>query len=176
MTVVADRGSVRVRPARPADARAIAEAHVGSWLATYRGIVPDAVLDRLSVERRTEFWLGVIEARGDERLWVGLGNGSVVGFASTGPARDEELAPGGGEVYAIYLAPEWWSRGIGRAMFEAAVADLRKRRLAPLVLWVLTLNERGRRFYEAAGWHPDGAARDLDFDGTAIEELRYRAS
>jgi hypothetical protein len=61
-------------------------------------------------------------------------------------------------------------------MFEAAVADLRERRLAPLVLWVLTLNARGRRFYEAASWRPDGAARNLDFDGTPIEELRYRAS
>jgi GNAT superfamily N-acetyltransferase len=166
---------VHVRPARPHDARAIAEAHVGSWRATYRGIVPDSILDRLSVDRRAEFWRQVIEARGDERMWVGIGDGDVVGFASTGPARDEELAPGAGEVYAIYLAPDWWSRGLGRELFAAAVADLRERRLAPLVLWVLTLNARGRRFYEAAGWQPDGAARNLDFDGTAVEEIRYRA-
>jgi len=55
------------------------------------------------------------------------------------------------------------------------VRDLRERRLDPLVLWVLTRNRRGRAFYERQGWKPDGVARELDFSGSAIEEIRYRA-
>jgi hypothetical protein len=34
----------QLRPATPADAPALARAHVASWRAAYRGILPDAVL------------------------------------------------------------------------------------------------------------------------------------
>jgi PPOX class probable F420-dependent enzyme len=113
---------------------------------------------------------------GDERVWVAEDGGRVCGFASIGPARDEDLPPGSGELFTIYLEPEAWSRGLGRALFEAAVADMRERRYEPIVLWVLTESARGRHFYEAAGWRPDSASRILDFDGTPIEEIRYRPS
>jgi hypothetical protein len=41
-----------IRRASQSDARAIAEVHVASWRETYRGIVPDAFLDALSVAER----------------------------------------------------------------------------------------------------------------------------
>jgi GNAT superfamily N-acetyltransferase len=172
----ADRPSITVRSATPDDAAAIAQAHVLSWRTAYRGLLSDHILDQLSIERRTEFWHGVIEGRGDDRVWVAEVGGVVEGFASTGPARDVDLATGAGELYAIYLRPEAWSIGAGRAMLDVAAADLAARGFSLLVLWVLTDNARGRRFYEAAGWRPDGASRMLDFDGTPIEEIRYRAT
>jgi GNAT superfamily N-acetyltransferase len=166
--------SADIRPAKTGDADAIAGVHVRSWQAAYVGVVPQAILDGLSVERRAAQWRDVIEHDGDERVWVVDEGGQVRGFASIGPARDDDLPPGSGELYAIYLEPEAWGTGIGRALFEAAVDDLRGRRSGPLVLWVLTDNPRARRFYEAAGWAHDGTTRMLDFDGTPIEEVRYR--
>ena len=56
---------------------------------------------------------------------------------------------------------------------ETATGDLVERGFASAILWVFTANDRARRFYEAAGWRPDGTAQLLDFDGTAIEEIRY---
>ena len=38
---------MNVRPARPEDARRIAEIHVETWRATYPGVVPQEVLDEL---------------------------------------------------------------------------------------------------------------------------------
>jgi hypothetical protein len=38
---------------------------------------------------------------------------------------------------------------------------------------VLTANALGRDFYQACGWRPDGETRPIDFDGTAVDELRY---
>jgi GNAT superfamily N-acetyltransferase len=176
----ADRPSIAVRSATPDDAVAIARVHVLSWQAAYRGLIPDPILDQLSIARRTEFWRGVIDGRGDDHVFVADVDGVVAGFASTGPARDDDLATGAGagagELYAIYLLPEAWSFGAGRAMLDAASADLAARGFRLLVLWVLTDNARGRRFYEAAGWRPDGASRMLDFGGTPIQEMRYRAT
>ena len=163
-----------VRPATATDAIAIAGVHVRSWQAAYAGIVPQAILDRLSVERRAGYWRQAIERAGDERVLVVESDSRIRGFASIGPARDDDLRPGSGELYAIYVEPESWSTGLGRSLFASAVEELRGRRFAALVLWVLTDNARARRFYEAAGWVADGTNRLLDFDGTPLEELRYR--
>ena len=178
---------VTIRLAVPADAGPIARVHVRSWQATYPRIVPQAILDGLSVERREAYWREAITRGLDdatdagERVWLAeLARSesaeeepAIVGFASTGPARDDDVPPGSGELHAIYLAPEAWSQGVGRRLFASAVDDLAVRH-DPLVLWVLTENARARRFYEAAGWTADGGARTLDFDGTPIEEVRYR--
>jgi GNAT superfamily N-acetyltransferase len=163
-----------VREAIPDDADAIGSVHVRSWQAAYVGVIPQPILDRLSVERRASSWRGVIERGGAERVWIVEDGSRVRGFVSIGPARDEDLPPGAGELYAIYLEPEVWSTGLGRQLLATATADLRERAYAPLILWVLTDNPRARRFYEAAGWHADGTSRVLDFDGTPIEEIRYR--
>lgn len=193
--MTADRSApaATFRLAVPADAPGIAFVHVRSWQATYPGVVPQPVLDRMSVERRAAFWRETIARSLDEgtdageRVWVAEGPAGdrarerggddaasgIVGFASIGPARDDDLPPGAGELFAIYLRREAWSTGIGRQLFAAAVDDMAVRH-EPLVLWVLTDNARARGFYEAAGWRPDGTARILDFDGTPIEEIRYR--
>ena len=75
-------------------------------------------------------------------------------------------------MYAIYAHPEHWSTGLGRALLPAAVAALGG---PPAVLWVLEANDRARRFYERAGWRPDGARKQADMlGGVQLPEIRYR--
>lgn len=129
-----DRTDSTVRPARTDDAEPIADAHVRGWQAAYRGLVPDAILDGFSVERRAGYWRDTIAAQGPAgataettaaRTWVVEEAGAVCGFAATGPIRDAPLGlASAGEVFAIYLAPEVRGRGRGRALFGHAVADL----------------------------------------------------
>ncbi len=168
-------GDPLVRLATPADAEAIATVHVASWRAAYGGIVPQPILDRLSVDRRAARWRETIAAEADERVWIVEAGGQVRGFASTGPSRDTDLPAGAAEVYAIYVDPGSWSGGLGRLLFSRAVAELDEHGCEPIVLWVLTANDRGRGFYEAMGWRPDGAGRPIDFDGSPVDEVRYRA-
>jgi GNAT superfamily N-acetyltransferase len=153
--------------------------HVRSWRIAYRGIVPDAILDGMSIEGRREFWSRAIgqadaEPSRDVRIWVVEEAGTVVGLATTRACADEDVQPGTGELHSIYLAPEAWSRGLGSALLAIAADDLCERGFAPLVLWVIEANERGRRFYERAGWRPDGARHPIDFDGVPVDEIRYR--
>jgi RimJ/RimL family protein N-acetyltransferase len=54
-------------------------------------------------------------------------------------------------------APAWWSAGLGRALTDAALAELRAVGYRRVVLWTLTGNARARRFYDKAGFAPDGA-------------------
>jgi hypothetical protein len=63
--------------------------------------------------------------------------------------------------------------GIGRSLFDTAVSDIVTHRFRGAVLWVLDTNERARRFYEAAGWRPDGATKTEDRPGGKLQEVRY---
>jgi ribosomal protein S18 acetylase RimI-like enzyme len=165
--------SAVVRPAGPSDAADIAAVHVASWQAAYVGIVPQAVLDRLSVDRRRDFWTGRLADPGETRTFVAVTGRRLVGFAGTGRSTDPEYPGGTAELETIYLLPDVWHQSLGRRLMDLAMDDLAARGFSAAILWVLTDNERGRHFYEAAGWQPDGRAQMLDFAGTPVEELRY---
>jgi GNAT superfamily N-acetyltransferase len=141
-----------------------------SWQVAYRGHIPDPVLDALpeSRERRLAQHL----ARRDT-VWVAEEEGAIVGHAAIGPCRDDDQPSGTGEVYAIYLAPEAWGRGIGRELFTKAVDELRAAGFTRATLWVLETNARARHFYEAAGWRADGARKADEVGGAALIEVRY---
>src|SRR5258708_36003066 len=77
-----------VRTARFEDARQIAEVHVSSWQAAYRGIVPDTLLDSLSVEAWTGLWQERLSRAGQTMNIVCVFAGNVLGLITAGPARD----------------------------------------------------------------------------------------
>ncbi len=167
-----------IRAAGETDVPAVAKIHVAGWRWAYRGMVPDELLDSLSVERRDEGWRRGLARRaaGEEfpRIWVADVEGRVVGFAAAGPTEDADAAERTGEVYAIYLQPAVVGTGVGRAIFAHAVADLGSLGFARATLWVLEDNARTRRFYEIAGWRPDGTTKTEDFHGFPLREVRYR--
>lgn len=165
-----------VRPAEPADAGAIALVHTRSWQAAYRGLLSQDYLDAIDVARREAGWRRTIE-RADARTSVLVaqphGDGTAVeGFVALGPSRDDDADERVGEVTSIYVSPEQWGRGVGRALIEAAWARLVALDFGCATLWVLDGNRRAVRFYEATGWSLDGTVRHEDFDGVAVTELR----
>ena len=163
------------RPMTAADIDAVAEVRIRSWQAAYRGIVPQPYLDSLSpaaeaARRRARLPL----APGQHVAELG---GRVVGWLAIGPYRDDDgdaPAPGCGEILAIYSLPDRWGQGIGRALMGYALGDLRRQGLAPVLLWVLAANDRARRFYQRAGFRPDGATHDFEIGGATLPEVRYR--
>jgi GNAT superfamily N-acetyltransferase len=165
--------TVRIRPAVPADAEQLAEVHVRSWQAAYRGMLPDEFLERLEVDGRVEPWrkrLGRQQA--PTTTTVAVSAGRLIGFASVCPSRDDDLDPGDWlELNTIYLMPSAWGTGVGSRLLAAALAENRQ-----YFLWVLTANHRARAFYRKAGFVPDGAARPITIETTTLQEIRYRRS
>ena len=171
--------SGHVRPAVPHDAAAIARLHIRSWQVGYRGQLPETLLDALDadLERRTARWQHFIseaKAHGQVQL-VAEVDGRVVGFVTFGQSEDEPRDPSVGEVYAIYVDPDEWDRGYGRALFTAAVRGLADAGFGAAMLWVLETNARARRFYESAGWLTDGAAKTDRRGDVKLREVRYRS-
>ncbi len=91
---------------------------------------------------------------------------------SGGPLTPAGLAGQTGELYALYVAPRWWSTGTGRALTDRVLGALRAAGYRRAVLWTLTGNARARRFYAKAGFAPDGFRNILTGLG-GVEELRY---
>ncbi|MGI8617199.1 MAG: GNAT family N-acetyltransferase [Actinomycetota bacterium] len=163
-----------VRTARPEDARPVAEVHVASWRHTYRGLLPDDYLERLSVDDGEAMWLGAfVDPEPKSGAFVAEVDGRIVGFASFGPSRDEDVPERTGEVPAIYVHPAVLATGVGRELFEAATLALRDAGFAMATLWVLEANVLARRFYEKAGWRWDGSVGTHMFDCANEPVVRY---
>jgi GNAT superfamily N-acetyltransferase len=153
-----------IRPGTPGDAEAVAGVHVRTWQVAYAHVFPAERLAKLSIERRANRW----------REWpplVAVANGAVGGFVSVGASHDDDAA---GELFAIYVDPEQWGTGLGRELIAAGEERLRELGHANAILWVLEDNPRARRFYERAGWHPDGASRSIAIFELKVLEVRYR--
>ena len=91
-----------------------------------------------------------------------------------GPTRDPFADPGTGEVYAIYVDPDVWRRGIGSSLLTRSAEDLRGRGFTSATLWVLATHDMARRFYEHRGWQVEGARQTYPVGGIELEEIRYR--
>ncbi|MGI8492951.1 MAG: GNAT family N-acetyltransferase [Acidimicrobiales bacterium] len=104
---------MEVAPAAAGDAGGLAEVHVKTWQAAYRGRIPDEVLDSLSVAERRRRWSEILEASEPPATmtWVAREAGEIIGFASVCPTRDEDAAPGTGEVASLYVSAEGWAAG-----------------------------------------------------------------
>ncbi|WP_419186126.1 N-acetyltransferase family protein [Rohdeia mirabilis] len=160
-----------MRPATVEDALAICELHVAAWQRAYRGIVPDRVLEALTVESKLEQRRALLAA-GERTNLVAERGGAVIGWSAFGPGRDDD-AGGAGELYAIYVHPDHWRGGAGRALLVASEAGLAEEGYGRATLWVLRDNVRTRAFYEAGGWRADGTGTEHVFDGAAVPSVRY---
>jgi GNAT superfamily N-acetyltransferase len=166
-----------IRLATVDDATALGGIAGRAWKLTYPGIVPEPVLDEW-IATALANWLQALQhppAHGEWRPWVAERDGAVLGYLTTTPATDEWLSPpeGAGEVTNLYLEPNAIGTGVGRALYEHGVADLRERGFNPLVIWAFRDNPRARRFYERMGLAID-AQTDWVLGGVPCPIVRFR--
>ncbi|MEM7019803.1 MAG: GNAT family N-acetyltransferase [Pseudomonadota bacterium] len=163
-----------LRNAITEDAQRIAEIHIRTWQVAYAGIMPGEHLASLSIETRTENWRKMLSQSPNNTL-VAEENDTITGWISYGPCRDEDDADKG-EVYAIYILPEYWGQGYGEALLTQAETNLQRLGYQVVTLWVLEDNHRARRFYENRGYQPDGKTQEDHQDNVTLLELRYASA
>jgi aryl sulfotransferase len=153
---------IDVRPAQPGDLDQVVECQATCWEEAYADLVPRRYPDDLSPPgRRRERWRRRIG--GERRVAVAAHGVQVVGVASSGPRKDDDVEPAV-ELISLYVRQAWWGRGIGSRLLDACVGD------ADAYLWVFEANERARDFYASKGFRPDGSGK-LD-PGTDLWEIR----
>ncbi len=137
-----------IRHARPDDAEAIAKVHDLSWRDAYRGVIPGRELERMIARRGPRWWRSaVLKGTG---LLVAAFDGGVVGYATYGRNRVPSM-PYSGEIFEIYLLPEYQGLGFGRRLFNAARRELMEHSCLSTIVWALADNDKAIAFYRRLG-------------------------
>lgn len=161
--------SIDIRKAKSADAGAIADVHSQSWNSAYCGIVPHDSL-RTMIAHRGETWWRSALSRSASILVVEFGD-EIVGYATYGRNRVSELSQKG-EVYELYLKPEYQGLGIGSRLFAAARERLSAAGLPGTVVWALEDNTIAQNFYAGHGGH-DVAEGVERFGQTVLKKIAF---
>lgn len=140
--------AIDVRCAETGDVEGITAVHDASWRYAYEGLIPAKELARMIARRGPRWWSRAIR-RGTAVLVLEVG-GTIAGYATYGPNRARDLKQKG-EIYEIYLLPEYQGVGLGTQLFLAARRELGRHGYDTTVVWALADNEPACRFYRNAG-------------------------
>jgi ribosomal protein S18 acetylase RimI-like enzyme len=167
-----------IRPVEDKDVPDLARIHIAGWRAAYGGLVDQAYLGALDQSEKEESWLGILTKNESVTMLARDEAGNAAGFTSYGRLRTPP--PGmspirplySGEIYAIYILPEYWRRGLGRQLMKAAASGLKEMKHSSLCLWVLDGNRQANLFYKALGGQRCGK-KDVEIGGKMLPEAAY---
>ncbi len=164
---------LKIREAKPDDAPQIAEVHIKSWRQAYKGIVHQSYLDNgLDINERTKRWHeNLAESR--KGTFLAFDGEILVGFSTVGKSRDDDYSDYG-ELYAIYLDPDYFGKSVGKALFQRSLEYAITQGFKKMFVSVLSYNKIGRDFYERLGAVPiENSEEELTIDGQPYLEMKY---
>ncbi len=165
-----------IRLATQRDAAAIARIHAGfdQRVAAAADRSPADTANLTSRDKGLSLWRDAIEY-GEPQVHVACLADEVVGFVGFDRCRDKGTPPTIGEIWAIYVAPPYWDRGVGLALWDAAREGLLEEGCATVSVWIALGNDRALRFHELAGFKREmSTARTVASGGVRIEEIRLK--
>ncbi len=169
-----------IRHATRQDVRAIAEINAVALAGSYKGFVPDAYLDALSVSGYVRRWERALERQvGRSAVHVAEEDGEVTGFSAFAPTLDpDQDSKTCAELHSIFVRPESWGMGVGKLLLRSSLEEMKALGYERASLAVLVQNERARHLYESVGFHPDRSSVEELREGDQvcqIEMIRYLA-
>lgn len=132
----------------------IANVSIKSWRDTYQDIMPREFLDSLTPEFKVynrEYWYSLQ----NKFCLVAVLNNKIIGFCDYGDSR--HLKYGNGEIYALYILPEFKSFKIGERIVQAAIDSLKTKGYDSFVVTTIEKNLSARKFYEKFGFTACGS-------------------
>lgn len=153
---------ITVRPAVPDDAERIVDIRLAGWRAAFAHLLSPQFLADLPSD--VEDWRDGIARAVRSRTVVAEVDGEVVGFAHSGPSRDEDSVRDW-QLFLLYQYPRMHGSGTGQALLDAAIDD------RPTVLWTAEDNPRALAFYRRNGLVPDGT-RKIEPAWEGLAEIR----
>lgn len=161
--------SVDIRKAEARDAAGIATVHHDAWTGAYSGIIPHKTLIGMLNRRGAKWWANAI-GKAASILVLEIG-GEIVGYATLGRNRSRDLGQQG-EIYELYLLPEYQGIGLGTRLFKAGREKLAAHGLEGLVVWALEDNTGAMAFYAGAGGRDVAEGVEI-FEQKALKKVAF---
>lgn len=144
----------KIRKAESSDLLKIARVHVDCWRTTYKGIVPNEILDRMSYEKSAEKWSGFFSgaAEGAARIFLLDHKSDTVGFCAGGQIRKSSKRTEGyfGEIKAVYILDGHQRKGYGTEFVRTIEEIFIKYGIFSYIIWVLK-ESSSKEFYKKLG-------------------------
>jgi GNAT superfamily N-acetyltransferase len=165
-----EMSNISYREAGLADCAEVAKVHVRSWRESFAGLVPETVMERITVEKRTKAFAERFQGDAYRMYVAEVVDRGVIGFADCGEPR-EKIDPYQAELYAIFLLPEFQGAGVGRRLFSSCVEGLVKSGKSSMYLLAFEKSPY-RSFYDKLGGVVIGK-RQVDIEGTVFAAVVY---
>lgn len=159
---------MKVREATIKDAEGIGKVHVDSWRTTYKSIVPDEYLNKLSYEQRAHLWEQHILDTAKYILVAENENGEIIGFASASK-RETNPALHTNYLDTLYLLEEYQGQGIGKLLLKEIFIYFNQKDYKKIYVEVLAENNT-KYFYEHFGAKLLKSV-EINIGGKVVEEL-----
>ncbi|KFN03329.1 GNAT family N-acetyltransferase [Bacillus clarus] len=139
---------INIRRAMKEDILGIAKVHAESWKTTYKGILPNEVLDNITYEQREKQWENIFQqAKNHQYRFVAETlDGKIIGFIDGGVERTGAYSCDG-ELYAIYILQEYQGLKVGQRLFYSLLSEFIKNDIDSVLVWVIS-NNPSKKFYE----------------------------
>lgn len=164
---------IQIRKAARGDELAIAKVHIQSWQEAYKGLLPQAYLDRLPSElnERVENWTKRL-VNNERWAFVAESDKGIIGFILFGPAREPNKAEYI-ELGAFYILADYKGLGIGFRLLQAGFECMQGLGYQRAYCWVLETNPT-IQFYEKTGAVFSGQVRDDEVAGEIFVDRIYQ--
>lgn len=166
--MLSSRTNIAIRKGKTVDAKSLAGVFQSSWQQAYSGIIPHLHLQSLVRRRNADWWKTAVRSSSD--LLVLELDGKIAGYATLGASRSQGTQRG--EIYELYLAPDYQGMGLGEHLFEACRHRLDQRMLPNLVVWALSENTMATDFYWRRGGRPIARAFE-QFGSARLEKIAF---
>lgn len=163
---------VAIVPVGPSDAADLAHVHVKAWRETYRGLLPQAYLDRMSLDAHARRFGARLEHPGANHVTLGAeARSGLVGYCE-GHAW---ASPFGGEaeIHTLYVLRAAQGEGVGKRLLQDAVRVLKDAGANGLIIWCLAANLKARGFYERMGGQAAAQRAGRGPGGGKVREVAY---
>ena len=139
-----------IRKMKKSDCKDVTHVITIAWNETYRGIVPDQILDNLYLneEERTNNSINRFNENDNHQFVLEVDN-KVVGYMNVGMTDDTEY-DNCGEIHAIYIINGYKGYGYGKEMFKAGINELKSMNCEKMLIGCLAGNPTNE-FYKHIG-------------------------
>ena len=156
-----------IRKAKEEDAKEIAYVNAYTWLTTYKGLMPDELLEERvkTIDDRVPKIINAIKTK--DNFYVALDGNKVVGIMSYGKSRNQDYIDSG-EIKSIYILKDYQGLGLGKSLFMTGIKELLNMGFNSMILNVLEGND-AFLFYQKYDGKKVSEKID-DFGGTILKE------
>lgn len=149
------------------DLKEISGIYEKSWRQTYKGMLPSGYLRHIPEGN----WADRINRFG-ARSMVAVSGGEYIATISFGASHISQYE-GLGEVFSLYVLPQYTGKGIGRRLMDRAVSELKSLGYSRIILFALDQNLAARRFYERYGYTASGDMMKKKFGHKTVTQVMY---